>query len=252
MQQYLRNKGVTPTESERLLNWSNGSLTKPNSISADRAIEFLLFFKDLSAEWLMRGEGNMLRTTEDKRPRKINLDNYTVSNETSVVAESSHPYGPSTTEKEYIAMLRKKVAGNGWHEVKLTIQPEASAIINKYMAKNGRLKFDYKYSDVNLQRYINQCLKLLASELGIHGCVSFYSARKSFAQMAAELGISDAVIDYCLGHSDRNRGTIRFYTKVRQKQADIAVRRVIDYALNPSHFQEYIDLRMQVMMGLVV
>lgn len=45
---------------------------------------------------------------------------------------------------------------------------------------------------------------------------------------------------------------IRFYTKVRQKQADIAVRRVIDYALNPSQFQEYIDLRMQVMMGLVV
>jgi hypothetical protein len=78
MQQYLRNKGVTPTESERLLNWSNGSLTKPNSISADRAIVFLLFFKDLSAEWLMRGEGNMLRTTEDKRPRKINLDNYPV------------------------------------------------------------------------------------------------------------------------------------------------------------------------------
>jgi hypothetical protein len=24
------------------------------------------------------------------------------------VAESSHPYGPSTTEREYIAMLRKK------------------------------------------------------------------------------------------------------------------------------------------------
>lgn len=151
-----------------------------------------------------------------------------------------------------ICYVRQKVAGNGGHEVKLTIQPEASAIINKYIGKNGRLKFDYKYSDVNLQRYINQCLKLLASELGIHGCVSFYSARKSFAQMAAELGISDAVIDYCLGHSDRNRGTIRFYTKVRQKQADIAVRRVIDYALNPSQFQEYIELRMQVMMGLVV
>lgn len=108
MQQYLRNKGVTPTESERLLNWSNGSLTKPNSISAERAIEFLLFFKDLSAEWLMRGEGDMLRTTDDKRPRKINLDNYPVSNDTRGVAESSYTYGSSTTEKEYIAMLRKK------------------------------------------------------------------------------------------------------------------------------------------------
>lgn len=50
----------------------------------------------------------MLRTTEDKRPRKINLDNYPVSNDTRGVAESSYTYGSSTTEKEYIAMLRKK------------------------------------------------------------------------------------------------------------------------------------------------
>lgn len=63
---------------------------------------------EISAEWLMRGEGDMLRTTDDKRPRKINLDNYPVSNDTRGVAESSYTYGSSTTEKEYIAMLRKK------------------------------------------------------------------------------------------------------------------------------------------------
>ena len=61
IQEYLKHKGITPTAVERLLNWGVGSLTKVKSISADRAKEFLLFFPDLSSEWLMRGEGPMLR-----------------------------------------------------------------------------------------------------------------------------------------------------------------------------------------------
>ena len=108
MQQYLRNKGITPTESERLLNWSNGSLTKPNSISADRAIEFLLFFKDLSAEWLLRGEGDMLRSTDDKRTTNIHLYNKSVGNDMYVSAEGSYAYGSAATEREYLDMLRQK------------------------------------------------------------------------------------------------------------------------------------------------
>ena len=50
----------------------------------------------------------MYRNIGDKRPRKINLDNYPVSNDTRGVPESSYTYGSSTTDKEYIAMLRKK------------------------------------------------------------------------------------------------------------------------------------------------
>lgn len=153
---------------------------------------------------------------------------------------------------EKVTYSRQKVAGHGGHEVTVSVQPEARDIVLKYIGKNGRLKFDYKYSSLNLQRYINKCLKLLASELGINGNVSFYSGRKTFAQMASEIGVSDSVIDYCLGHSDRNRGTIRYYTRVRCKQADIAIRRVIDYAHNPDMFKEYVDLRMQMMMGLAI
>lgn len=153
---------------------------------------------------------------------------------------------------EKIRYTRKKVATNGGQEVVIGIQPEASSIIDKYIGKDGRLHFDYKYTDLNLQRYINQCLKLLAKELGIKGCFAFYSARKSFAQMASEIGIPDSVIDYCLGHSDRTRGTIRYYTKVKQRQADIAIRRVIDYAMKPELYKDYIEMRLQVMMGLVI
>lgn len=57
--QYLESKGVTPTAAERALGWGVGALTKAKSVTADRAEEFLLFYKDVSAEWLLRGDGSM-------------------------------------------------------------------------------------------------------------------------------------------------------------------------------------------------
>lgn len=57
--QYLEYKGVTPTAAERMLGWGVGALTKAKSITVDRSEEFLLFFSELSAEWLLRGKGQM-------------------------------------------------------------------------------------------------------------------------------------------------------------------------------------------------
>lgn len=59
--QYLKYKGITPTKAERELNWGVGAFTKAKSITVDRAKEFLLLYSDLSAEWLLRGEGEMLQ-----------------------------------------------------------------------------------------------------------------------------------------------------------------------------------------------
>ena len=84
--------------------------------------------------------------------------------------------------------------------------------------------------------------------LGIKQTLCFYSARKTFAQFASELGIPDGVIDYCLGHSDKSRGVIRYYTKVKQKQAEIAINRVIDYTNNPEKYTEYIEMRADIML----
>lgn len=58
--EYLKVKGITPTKVESSLNWGKGSLIKPQSISLDKAEEFLLHFPDLSAEWLLRGTGSMI------------------------------------------------------------------------------------------------------------------------------------------------------------------------------------------------
>jgi len=150
---------------------------------------------------------------------------------------------------ESISYVRQK---SGEHKKKnrtttIGICPEASAIIQKYIGTNGKLKFDYKYSTKNLQCYINMCLKLLAKELNITGVLSYYSARKTFAQFASEIGIPYPIIEYCLGHSIKTGITINSYVRVKQPQADAAIRRVIEYINDPDAFKSYIEIKQQMM-----
>ncbi|NLI35356.1 MAG: tyrosine-type recombinase/integrase [Bacteroidales bacterium] len=135
------------------------------------------------------------------------------------------------------------------NQIKFAIPTQAKQIAGKWMnRRNGKLDFRYKFSYPNFSRYVTRSLKSLAKDLGIEDKIIFYSARKSFAQYASEIGIPDAIIDYCLGHSSNSRGIIRYYTKIRQKQAEIAINRVIDYVNNPSKYEEYINMRADIMM----
>lgn len=149
---------------------------------------------------------------------------------------------------EYVRTKTKNTA-IGTRTISFTIPEEAKGIIKEWMNKNtGRLDFGYKFSYPNFSRYLTRSLASLAKKLGITEKVVYYSARKSFAQYASEIGIPDGIIDYCLGHSDKSKGVIRYYTKVRQKQADMAISRVIDYVNNPEKYKEYIGLRSDIMM----
>ena len=149
---------------------------------------------------------------------------------------------------EYVRTKTKNTA-IGTRTISFTIPEEAKGIIKEWMNKNtGRLDFGYKFSYPNFSRYLTRSLASLAKKLGITEKVVYYSARKSFAQYASEIGIPDGIIDYCLGHSDKSKGVIRYYTKVRQKQADMAISRAIDYVNNPEKYKEYIELRSDIMM----
>lgn len=57
----LKYKGVSITKAESSLCWSKGALLKSNSISSDRLGEFYLQYPDVSPEWLLTGEGPMLK-----------------------------------------------------------------------------------------------------------------------------------------------------------------------------------------------
>lgn len=148
----------------------------------------------------------------------------------------------------YFERIKTRHAKTGKSDISIPIHTEAKNIINKYINSKGILDLGYSYTYSNLQKYINLCMRELKDYLGIKQTLCFYSARKTFAQFASELGIPDNVIDYCLGHSDRSRGVIRYYTKVREKQAAIAINRVIDYVSNPEKYKDYIEMRADIMM----
>ena len=153
-----------------------------------------------------------------------------------------------TDKVEYI---RKKARNlkQGEQRIVITIPDIAKPIINEWMNHNtGKLDFGYKFTYSNFYRYLTRCLNTLADSLNINQKLVYYSARKTFAQFASELGIPDGVIDYCLGHSDKSRGIIRYYTKVKQKQAEIAINRVIDYVNNPEKYKDYIEMKADIMM----
>ncbi len=148
-----------------------------------------------------------------------------------------------------LSFQRTKTVHSKRSDGKLTIpiHPLATQIIDKYKNK-GRIDLGYSFSYQNMQRFINRGMKKMGKNLNISSTICFYSARKTFAQFASELGIPDGVIDYCLGHSDKSKGIIRYYTKVKQKQAEIAINRVIDYVNDPNKYKDYIEMRADIMM----
>lgn len=153
--------------------------------------------------------------------------------------------------KDVLEYSRSKTKGRMQSDsvITFTIPSQAREIICRWMDKRtGKLDFGYKFTYHNFSQYVTYSLGDLAEELNIDERVTFYSARKSFAQYASEIGIPDGIIDYCLGHSDKSKGVIRYYTKVRQKQADMAISRVIDYVDNPEKYKEYIGMRQDFMM----
>ena len=112
-------------------------------------------------------------------------------------------------------------------ETMFTIQPEARAIINKYINKEGKLE----PHRTRIIQYLHPALRKLADEAHLgKEQFCFYSARKTFAQFAFELGVRTEVIEYCLGQSMKSNRPVYSYVRVMQKYADEAIRKVIDYA----------------------
>lgn len=156
----------------------------------------------------------------------------------------------SGTDIEY---SRRKSQEHKRHNrlTKIGIRQEVQPIIDKYIKKNGKLDFGYKYTTKNLQCYINSCMKILATELQIDQSLTFYSARKTFAQFASEIGIPYPIIEYCLGHSIKTGITINSYVRVKQHQADAAIQRVAEYVDNPEIFKPFIEMRSQMQMMML-
>lgn len=62
VQQYIDYKGISIYRLEASAELSKGYWAKTKSISADVAMKISRIYTDLSAEWLLRGEGDMIKS----------------------------------------------------------------------------------------------------------------------------------------------------------------------------------------------
>jgi integrase len=134
-----------------------------------------------------------------------------------------------------ISYTRQKTASRkqGMKTTLFTIQPEARVIINKYINEQGVLSlFPERSNYESVRSYINKGLREMNEQLHINTPFSFYTARKTFAQFAFLLEIPTEIIEYCIGQSMKKGRPIYNYIRVMQKQADDAVRKVIDYTIS--------------------
>lgn len=113
-------------------------------------------------------------------------------------------------------------------QVVFSIPDEAKPIIKKWMGRNGKLDFGYKFSYNNFRNYVGRRLKEVAELAGIDKRVVFYSARKSFVQHGFELGISLEILEYTIGQSMKENRPIFNYVRIMKDHADKAIRQVLD------------------------
>ena len=111
---------------------------------------------------------------------------------------------------------------HGENEIVFSIQPEAQQIISKYRTDKGFLKFGPYESYNKVYSLIYRYLTRIAREAGITSSISYYSARKSFAQHGYNIGIQIETIEYCIGHSMKSNRPIGNYIRVMRSHADIA------------------------------
>ncbi|MBD5367303.1 MAG: site-specific integrase [Bacteroides sp.] len=140
---------------------------------------------------------------------------------------------------DILTFVRKKTAEKkigADKEVSMSIQPEARVIIDKYINNHGELDMGYHYKDYEYFRsFVTKSLNRIGEELGFEKRLTFYSARKTFVQFGSELGIPLYILEYAIGQTikEANNRPVFNYLKIMRQQADLAIRTIIDYSLEP-------------------
>lgn len=112
--------------------------------------------------------------------------------------------------------------------VEFKLPPEARPVIGRLMESDGYIG-TISQRRTRLHSLKVEYLRHLRKVVGADNLV-YYSARKTFSQIAFELGIKPAVIDYILGHKINKSGTSLYkYVGVTPEMASNAIRTVLDY-----------------------
>lgn len=145
---------------------------------------------------------------------------------------------------DYLHFLRRKTESRRSDEMatEFTIQPEAREILNR-IYKDGKFVFNGKAkSFVGYNSMLNRYISDVATQCGIKSRFVYYSARKTFTQIANELMIKDSIIEFCIGDAVSNdRKVIGSYIKVNKRMADAAIRKIFDAVASTKTMDELVD-----------
>jgi integrase len=114
---------------------------------------------------------------------------------------------------------RSKTQHSSNTRIEFTIPDEAKPIIAKYITPSGKLN--------TIKMSASMSMKSIRNQLGIDN-LCFYSARKTFAQLAITSGVQSTVIDYILGHTLNLNNMLMRYVYVTPEMATKALRKVLD------------------------
>lgn len=133
---------------------------------------------------------------------------------------------------QYITYLRKKTKDrkSGESETIIPITDEARLIIKKYIKNNGKLSFfglDGKNTK-RLSSILHFHLGKIKVEADIKSRLIYYSARKTFAQIAYDNGVQESTIEYLLGETMKTNRPIYSYFRVMLSHADEAMKKIMD------------------------
>lgn len=128
-----------------------------------------------------------------------------------------------------LSYIRHKTQRASQTKVELSIPPEAQAIIDRLVGKDGHIHIPGASTPASLSYYVSYHLKVICKSLGIPNAenMCYYSARKSFVQHGFDLGISLDILEYCVGHSISKSRTIYNYMRVMRRHADEAIAKII-------------------------
>lgn len=146
--------------------------------------------------------------------------------------------------KDSVRFLRQKTASRRSEDksTEFTIQPEARVLIDK-LIKDGQIIYKKRWRTYySLTRTLNRHLKHVAEACKIDRRLIYYSARKTFAQLANELMVKDSIIEYCIGDSiSMASRTIGNYIHINKRMADAAIRKVFDAVASNKSMDELVE-----------
>ena len=130
-----------------------------------------------------------------------------------------------------VSFVRQKEAGASHYTIRLSIQPEAQIIVDKYKAAEDSeylLNLESKYTTYEVFRsFVSKKIREIAEITGLTG-LTLYWARYSWATIADGLDIPEKTISKGLGHVDKSMAG-RSYIAFDWSKVDRANREVIDH-----------------------